>query len=666
MKGYLLLSHLFMVCFLYAQTPQLVKDINPGSVSSKTPTTTDSKFYSEINGGLLFTADDGINGNELWFSDGTYPGTYMIKDINAGSNSSTIGTFFKFNNLQYFVANSIGFGEELWVTDGTNAGTILVKDVRPGTVGGSISNFFGTQSGYFLFTANNGVNGLELWKSDGTTSGTTMIMDIWPGAGSGTPNGFCMNSLGNVFFIANDGTTGQEVWCIDNTLNTPALMMDVKPGTASSNPQKLFTVNNKCFFAADDGIIGSELYVSSGTPGTTFLLKDINTGSGSTSFFYMIEYNNKLIFKPMISGATITTVWESDGTIPGTFSFSLPPNVSFFQPFGVVNNKVVFVTQWCPTGCSPGIQDSTYVYAISNSVSNTTLINRFKSKNNPGTIKAGVMPFANKLLFYKLSNVGAWSGGESYFVLSDGTVAGTTKIYVGDSYWANGNNVPNDLAIVNNKVFASVMTRPSFIDSNGNFTQTNDYICSSYYNYKYANLGNKLYFSAGDASTNTELWETDGTVSNTFLNLDINPGNTSSFYSSGQDSYFNPFVTSTNKLFFYATDGATGYELWVINDTPTNIKNNNLSSNIFTQVIPNPANEECYINLQGIINNEYQIEITVCNYSGQIVSHLYQGKAMDIVNEKIIIDTKKYTSGLYFIKTIYKGKTNAIKLIVAH
>jgi ELWxxDGT repeat protein len=36
---------------------------------------------------LYFTADNGVNGAELWKSDGTTPGTVMVTDLNPGAGA---------------------------------------------------------------------------------------------------------------------------------------------------------------------------------------------------------------------------------------------------------------------------------------------------------------------------------------------------------------------------------------------------------------------------------------------------------------------------------------------------------------------------------------------------------------------------------------------------
>ena len=40
----------------------------------------------------LFTVDDGVHGRELWRTDGTATGTFLVKDILPGSVGSGLGS----------------------------------------------------------------------------------------------------------------------------------------------------------------------------------------------------------------------------------------------------------------------------------------------------------------------------------------------------------------------------------------------------------------------------------------------------------------------------------------------------------------------------------------------------------------------------------------------
>ena len=81
---------------------------------------------------LYFSFDDGVNGRELWTSDGSFFGTKMVKDINPGLADGKPGYLFEYNGLLYFKANNGVNGIELWRTDGTLGGTELFADLRPG------------------------------------------------------------------------------------------------------------------------------------------------------------------------------------------------------------------------------------------------------------------------------------------------------------------------------------------------------------------------------------------------------------------------------------------------------------------------------------------------------------------------------------------------------
>jgi ELWxxDGT repeat protein len=294
---------------LYSQTAILVKDIHTGVTDS------DPQELINVNGTIFFRANDGINGAELWKSDGTAAGTVMVKDIYT-SGSSNPQHLTNVNGTVYFIANDNTNGYELWKSDGTTAGTAMVKNINPGVANSNPDNLTNV-NGILFFSATDGTNGIELWKSDGTSAGTIMVKDIYAGAGNAQPQNFC-NSGGTLFFTADNGSAnGIELWKSDGTTAGTVMIKDIWPGTGNSNPGNLTSVGSIVFFKANESASGIELWKSDGTTAGTVLVLDINTGVSDSSPDYLTDVDGTLFFAANKSGQGLE-LWKSDGTGAGT------------------------------------------------------------------------------------------------------------------------------------------------------------------------------------------------------------------------------------------------------------------------------------------------------------------------------------------------------------
>jgi len=101
---------LLLTTLLQAQTPAMVKDINPGASSGFSSTESSLVALGNI---VYFSANDGSSGSELWRSDGTAAGTYMVKDIQPGSAGSAPIRLSVLGNQVLFFANDGTHGDEL-------------------------------------------------------------------------------------------------------------------------------------------------------------------------------------------------------------------------------------------------------------------------------------------------------------------------------------------------------------------------------------------------------------------------------------------------------------------------------------------------------------------------------------------------------------------------
>ena len=391
------------------QVCPVVQDIHigPGDASPQFPHSVGGKY-------LLFRADDGSSGNELyrWDANG---GVVQLAEIRPGASGSfaygftTILTGGKL--LTVFAANNGSIGSELWVTDGVN--TSLLLDLNPGPSGSSPFNFFyhPVQNAIF-FAANDGVSGSELWRTDGTLGGTFQVADINPGSGGSGPSEIA--AYGPFLVLgADDGTNGRELWLSAGFPGGTFLVADLNPGVAGSNPRTFHEVGGKLLFAATEASVGTELFVSDGTTPGTSLLVDLNPGPLFSNATGLTTFHGEVFFSAD-DGVHGAELWKSDGTLPGTALVADIRPGSFGSAavnLTVANDKLFF------SATNVGRE----LYVTDGTTAGTVEV----ADINPGGASSSpdyLTPASTGVYFEARGPVGS----ELYF--SDGTAAGTTLI----------------------------------------------------------------------------------------------------------------------------------------------------------------------------------------------------------------------------------------------
>lgn len=266
--------------------------------------------FTVMNNILYFSAYHGLGGSKLRKFNGSAPSSLVSNnDVIAGSSSpdSIPVPFTEINGQLYFSARETQSPRyALWKTDGTFPGTVLVKDVIPSGLQKLNNVLF--LNGY------DDANGFELWKSDGTTSGTVLVKDIYPGVGGSQPRLLTPVPVNTLFFQAFDPVYGFELWKSDGTEANTMLVKDISVengGRFSDYHFSHFNVfKGELYFVSKDNVNGQRLWKSNGTADGTVLFPDFRSMENFTVM------GNKLYFTA--SRGSEYGLWRTKGTPDST------------------------------------------------------------------------------------------------------------------------------------------------------------------------------------------------------------------------------------------------------------------------------------------------------------------------------------------------------------
>lgn len=523
---------------------------------------------AELGGKLVFGAEQPQDG--LWISDGTPAGTIRVSSVQPWQNSWPEGAAFRvLGSLLVFQGRDTPGPSDptLWVTDGTAEGT---QELAP------LSWPWGFQiCGDWLYFTVWTTTSYELWRTQGTPA-TTLPIPMPGEARPVTTAGWKACAGDTLVFVAEDSASGWEPWSTDGTSAVP--LGELRPGPDSSIELSAETnyqgsgpffasLGDRVLLLANDGVHGLEPWVTDGTPGGTQLVLDSIPGPAGlvTAAFTRLlpkpRLGDSMPFQERAADGSLR-LWKSDGSAAGTVVFSVLEN----QPsmFAVADGASIFTMPllgcFAPIGggLAFSADDGTSgreLWLTDGTEAGTTQVADLLT-GPLGSYPGLCRPFGERLLFTHrpgaddspdLSTLDPATSAIDLLATATGsaTEVDSSTTADGDLLLALWELVRTNGTPSGTQSLGTFPTMPAAVASSGESVYVGSDHLGRYdpadgmispltgegdpwrYPARLTPVAGDLLFFASDPATGQELWRSDGTPEGTELVVDLRPGSAS-------------------------------------------------------------------------------------------------------------------------------------------
>ena len=307
----------------------------------------------ENNQLIIHAAIHPLNGCELWVSEGDMESTTMLLDINSAGDSlpgNALG-FTSISNEQgefvFFDADNGIDGRELWVSDGTAIGTHIVHDLFSQNSIDATSKLVPFAQGIVFTTTSNTI----LWANSSDVVELSQI-PLFDNSSQAILNSSLsmlsantysiLNSDGdNLWFIAKDSNGDVEPYQL--SLSGQLTSYDVNPNGNSLVGSSVFTDQGLVVVATENS--GRQLaLLSSGSTSWLTSLMDTTTGNWPTNVgtgLGLHYLSNKVIFDAQTTGVN-PALWSYDFNNGMTTSLSTEIVIPGERTDAIINGGKIF------------------------------------------------------------------------------------------------------------------------------------------------------------------------------------------------------------------------------------------------------------------------------------------------------------------------------------